>query len=153
MLKIGSLVLRLIARTQNANTTTGYTIRSFRFMWTGYRKEAKVAKYFSDDEVKGLEPKLVEMLDQARESAGVPIIITSGWRSPESNDSAGGVKDSAHTTGKAVDVRAPNDEYGKQVAFGLGHAGFQRAGFYDKHIHVDIDDTKPTPAKWKGESH
>jgi uncharacterized protein YcbK (DUF882 family) len=112
-----------------------------------------LAKYFSDDEVKGLDSKLVEMLDKAREAAGVPIIITSGWRSPESNEAAGGVKDSAHTTGKAVDVRAPNDEYGKQVAFGLGQAGFQRAGFYTKHIHVDVDDSKPTPARWTGESH
>lgn len=112
-----------------------------------------MAKWFKDDEIKGLDPKLVEMLDSAREAAGVPIVITSGWRDAEHNTEVGGVKDSSHEKGLAVDVRAPNDAYGKQVCFGLGQAGFKRAGFYDRHCHVDIDDSKPSPAKWQGESH
>lgn len=110
-------------------------------------------KYFSESEVKGLSAQLVQMLEVAREAAGVPIIITSGYRDPAKNESVGGVKDSAHSTGLAVDIRCPNDVYGKQVAFGLGQAGFKRAGFYDRHIHVDIDAAKPSPAKWRGESH
>lgn len=111
-----------------------------------------MAKYFRDSEVADLDPRLVEMLDAAREAAMVPIVITSGYRTPAMNVTVGGVEDSSHTKGLAVDVRAPNDQYGKQVAFGLGQAGFKRAGIYDKHIHVDIDDTKPTPARWIGES-
>ena len=112
-----------------------------------------MAKYFKDSEIERLDAKLVAMLDEAREAAGVPIVITSGYRTPDQNASAGGVQDSAHTSGLAVDIRCPNDQYGKQVAFGLGQAGFQRAGFYDKHIHVDIDLSKPFPARWTGESH
>lgn len=112
-----------------------------------------MAKYFKDSEIAGLDPQLVSMLDDAREAAGVPIVITSGFRTPDQNASVGGVSESSHTKGLAVDVRCPNDQYGKQVAFGLGQAGFKRAGFYDKHIHVDIDMEKPYPAKWTGESH
>ena len=113
-----------------------------------------MAKYFKDSEVQGLDPKLIAMLDVAREAAGVPIVITSGFRSPEHNSTVGGVESSSHTKGLAVDVRSPNDQYGKQVAFGLGQAGFKRAGFYSHHIHVDVDyETKPTPAKWQGDSH
>jgi len=112
-----------------------------------------MTKYFKENEIAGLDPKLVTMLDVAREAAGVPFVITSGFRDKSHNDNAGGVEDSSHTKGLAVDIRAPNEQYGKQVAFGLGQAGFKRAGFYDKHIHVDIDETKPTPAKWTGESH
>lgn len=108
-----------------------------------------MAKYFTDDEVKNLSPKLIEMLDVAREAAGVPFVITSGWRDPGHNGEVGGVKDSAHCMGLAVDLRAPNDEYGKQVAFGLGRAGFKRVGFYDKHLHCDVDDSKPQ-VTWKG---
>jgi zinc D-Ala-D-Ala carboxypeptidase len=117
--------------------------------WTGYKR---MAKYFTDEEVRGLNPKLVEMLDKARKAAGVPFIITSGYRSPRQNQSAGGAKDSAHEYGLAVDLRAPNDGYGKQVAFGLGRAGFIRVGFYDKHCHADIDETKPQ-VTWTGISH
>jgi len=112
-----------------------------------------MAKYFSDKEVKGLDPKLIAMLDIAREAAGVPIVITSGFRDRTQNDNVGGVEDSSHTKGLAVDVRCPNDQYGKQVCFGLGQAGFKRAGFYSRHCHVDIDESKPSPAKWTGESH
>lgn len=121
-----------------------------KFEWTGYRK---MARHFSDQEIKGLSEKLVGMLDSAREFAGVPIILTSGFRDPEKNTSVGGVSDSSHVKGLAADIRAPNDEYGKRVAFGLGRAGFERAGIYDRHIHVDIDSEKQTPAVWQGKSH
>lgn len=133
-----------------ARTGVQLTLLKIKFKWTGYKK---MAKHFKDSEVQGLNEKLIAMLDAAREAAGVPIIITSGYRSPEHNSTVGGVEDSSHTSGLAVDVRCPNDQYGKQVAFGLGQAGFARAGFYDKHIHVDIDTRKPSPARWSGESH
>lgn len=125
--------------------------RELRWGWpfaeTWYRR---MSKYFKDSEINGLHPKLVEMLDIAREIAGVPIVITSGYRTPEYNSIVGGVEDSSHTAGLAVDIRCPNDQYGKQVAFGLGQAGFRRAGFYDRHVHVDIDSSKPVPAIWQG---
>lgn len=120
------------------------------FGWTGY---TRMARHFSDDEVRGLNPLLVEMLDLAVDAAGVKLVLTSTVRSPEHNTAVGGVADSSHEKGLGVDVRAPNDAYGKQVAFGLGQAGFVRAGYYDKHIHVDIDMDKPHPAKWQGTSH
>lgn len=109
--------------------------------------------HFKDEEIKGLDPRLVAMLQVARDAAGVPLVITSGYRDASHNDNVGGVEDSAHTKGLAVDIRCPNDQYGKQVAFGLGQAGFQRAGFYTKHVHVDIDPSKESPARWTGESH
>ena len=117
--------------------------------WTGYKR---MAKYFTDEEVQGLDPKLVAMLDMAREASGVPFVITSGYRDPAHNTDVGGVKNSAHSSGLAVDLRAPNDEYGKQVAFGLGRAGFVRVGFYSRHLHADIDETKKQ-VTWKGISH
>jgi zinc D-Ala-D-Ala carboxypeptidase len=117
--------------------------------WTGYTKPP-MARNFKDEEIKGLNPRLVNMLDMAREYAGVPFVITSGYRDPEHNAAVGGVGSSAHTMGLGVDIRAPNDEIGKRVAFGLGAAGFKRVGFYEKHIHADIDETKPQ-VTWNGE--
>lgn len=109
-----------------------------------------MAKHFTDEEVHGLDSKLVEMLDLARETSGVPFKITSGYRDPAHNAAVGGVPGSAHEKGLAVDIRAPNDEYGKRVAYGLGRAGFVRIGFYSKHIHVDLDTSKPQ-VSWVGD--
>ena len=110
-------------------------------------------KYFTDKEVKGLENVLVAKLDYARGLAGFPFYITSGYRSPDSNSKVGGVKNSAHTAGLAVDLKAPigKDEREKMI-WALGVAGFERIGVYDRHFHVDIDMSKPWPAYWTGKS-
>lgn len=48
--------------------------------------------------------QLVErLLDPLRERLGEPIAILSGYRSPEVNTLVGGVPDSQHTLGEAVD--------------------------------------------------
>lgn len=44
-------------------------------------------------------------LDNLRRLYGRPIVITSGYRSPALNDAVGGVKNSRHLQGLAVDIR------------------------------------------------
>lgn len=112
-----------------------------------------MAKYFKDHEIRGLRPELVEMLDKAREAAGVPIVITSGFRNPGYNQMVGGVGDSSHIKGLAVDIRCPWNEYGLKIVYGLGVAGFKRIGIYDKHVHCDCDESKPQNVIWTGISH
>ena len=43
-------------------------------------------------------------LEIAREYAGTPFRITSGYRTAERNKQVGGVPDSAHTKGHAADI-------------------------------------------------
>lgn len=106
-------------------------------------------KYFSEKEIVGLKPKLVEMLDKARGIAGIPFKITSGYRTTEHNAQVGGVSDSSHTTGLAVDLLVKDGVSGGKILLALVQAGFTRFGFYkDGHIHVDIDNTKPNPCYW-----
>lgn len=50
--------------------------------------------------------RLVEQLDRIRDAHGAPVRITSGYRSPALNDAVGGMPDSQHTTGEAVDIKA-----------------------------------------------
>jgi len=50
---------------------------------------------------------LAEMLERIRSTLNVPIIITSGYRSPAVNSAVGGVTSSAHTKGHAADFVAP----------------------------------------------
>lgn len=44
------------------------------------------------------------ILQPLRDSLGMPIIITSGYRSPRLNDAIGGSDDSQHSKGEAVDI-------------------------------------------------
>lgn len=110
-------------------------------------------KHFTEQEVAGLLDDVVYKLDRAREYFGSAIIITSGYRNPAENALAGGVSESAHTTGQAVDIRSNDPISQKRLIWALTLAGFRRMGAYDRHVHVDVDNTKPTPAFWTGESH
>lgn len=100
-------------------------------------------KYFKESEVEGLDTDLVRRLDRARELAGTSFIITSGLRSASHNEDVGGVLDSSHLTGLAVDLACGSSEKRMQVLRGLIDAGFQRIGIYSTHIHTDIDPLKP----------
>ena len=124
---------------------------TWEFSWTG--GSVNTWRYFKDEEVVGLDKELVSKLDSARHVSGVPFTITSGKRSPDENQQAGGVQDSAHETGLAVDLRVPDGTSRFLMVSALLQAGFKRMGVYDKHIHVDIDASKPQNVLWVGQSH
>ena len=50
---------------------------------------------------------LAQLLQPVRDRVG-PIIITSGYRTPEQNEAAGGASASLHLTGRACDCYAQN---------------------------------------------
>ena len=109
-----------------------------------------MAKYFTERETIGLVPELVELLDEAREIAGVPFVITSGYRTPAENQAAGGVSESAHESGKAVDL-ACNDGLSRfKMVYALLFVGCRRVGVYNHHIHADVDETKVQDVIWTG---
>ena len=41
---------------------------------------------------------------------GLPLRVTSGWRNPRRNDRVGGVLNSAHQTGDAVDLNPSREK-------------------------------------------
>lgn len=58
----------------------------------------------ADAKIRSNIKKLVlNVLQPLRNSINMPIVITSGYRNTEKNNSVGGVKNSAHLTGSAVD--------------------------------------------------
>lgn len=110
-------------------------------------------KFFSDEEAKGLDPELMSKLDTARAVAGVAFRITSGLRTCAANDAVLGVEGSSHISGKAVDLGVDDGTSRFAIVKGLLAAGFVRVGVYDKHIHADVDGTKPQNVCWVGVSH
>lgn len=108
-------------------------------------------RHFTKEEVRGLHPALVARLDEAREQAGTPFVLTSTLRTPE-DAAALGTPDSAHVSGWAVDIRAHSSRARFLIIRALVSVGFTRLGIYSSHVHVDADPTKPEEVAWLGVS-
>lgn len=91
----------------------------------------------------------LQMLDKARDIAGIPFVINSGYRTQDYNEQVGGVPRSSHTTGRAADIRAETDADKARIIWACAKAGFNRIGLGSNFVHVDSDDfRKPSPAFW-----
>ena len=104
-------------------------------------------KYFTESEVKGLNKDFVLLLDKARGIAGIPFVINSGYRTVAHNKAVGGVANSSHLSGLAVDLRARNGAESYGIIKAAMEVGIKRIGINRKKnfIHLDIDSTKPSP--------
>ncbi len=81
----------------------------------------------------------LDKLQELRDKLGIPLLITSAYRSPEHNKAVGGAKNSYHMKGVAFDVRMENQD---PHAFELAarEVGFRGVGYYTKQgfMHIDI---------------
>lgn len=112
-----------------------------------------MARYFTATEVENLNPRLVILMDQMRDLAEIPMIVTCGYRTPEHNAEVGGVPDSEHTHGLAVDIRC-NDSISRYKFLSAAlKVGFKRIEIGTKHLHLGISETAPQNVCWLGESH
>ena len=59
--------------------------------------------------VAALQLLVTNVLDPLREEWGAPIIVTSGYRSPQLNVVVGGARSSQHLLGQAADIRTVSD--------------------------------------------
>lgn len=89
----------------------------------------------------------VKRLQKLRDLCGLPIFITSYWRSPEHNAAVGGAKNSAHLTGHAFDIRIPDSWYRFKIVQAALRVGFHRIGIGKDFIHLD-DSKLPSPVIW-----
>ena len=97
---------------------------------------------------KHMDVEFLNKLAQARKIAAVGFKITSGYRSPEHNAKVGGVPNSSHTLGHAVDIYAPTSRQKYIIINALLQAGFDRIGVAKNFIHVDDDPSKNEEVIW-----
>ena len=95
-----------------------------------------------------MDQGFIERLQRARSCAQIPFHINSGWRCPEHNAEIGGVDNSAHITGNAVDIRARNSRQRFIIVKALLWVGFTRIGVYGTYIHVDDSAIKKDRILW-----
>ncbi len=92
--------------------------------------------------------------DVLREEYSKPLVVASGIRTPERNKQVGGVKNSSHLLGYAVDWKniapQPSEWDTELIAFldAAWDAGFRRFGIMETGIHTDDDPTKLSPSIW-----
>lgn len=113
--------------------------------------------YFDEEKeslIRGVDSELMARLDMARHRAEIPFIVTSGYRNDEDNMKAGGVFDSAHTKGLAIDLRCTNSRECFRIIESLLHEGFKRiviglrfegSNLVFHNIHVDTSNSLPSP--------
>ena len=92
-----------------------------------------------DDTV--VKRELIVKLNAIRSKYGKPIVVNSGYRSPEHNAAVGGVKNSFHTLGLAADIRPLSKNMDdlpelQRICDEMNRTG--GVGFYDTFVHVDV---------------
>lgn len=88
----------------------------------------------------GIDPVLLDLIEQIREEAGVPVYIVGGYLCPEYNKSLGGDEESEHVQGSAADIWAKDlhlDEL-YDICDMLNETG--GVGKYATYIHIDTRD-------------
>lgn len=93
--------------------------------------------------------EIVSKLDQIRSTIGRPLVIASGYRTPEHNAEVGGVDSSAHTEGFAADIACRDSRLRFLILQTAIDLGISRIGLGDSFIHLDTDPNKPQGVAWK----
>ena len=119
---------------------------SRHFHYKEFRNKGSLTPTVSNHVIR-LERELVEGLERLRKETG-PIHIASGYRSPVHNRAIGGVSNSQHTYGRAVDLHRSRMRSNVTEAQARA-AGFSGVGIESRSnnsvIHLDV---RPTPTRW-----
>ena len=110
-----------------------------------------IDEFDSPDEIGSgnlMDREFLQMLDKARDIAGVPFRITSGYRSESHNRKVGGVPKSSHRLGMACDIACSDSRSRFKIVSSLMSAGFNRIGIAKNFIHVDNDKNKSSDVIW-----
>jgi uncharacterized protein YcbK (DUF882 family) len=84
-----------------------------------------------------LSPRLLRMLEELREEARIPLVVTSGYRCPAHNRRVGGAPRSLHVEGCAADILAA--PAAQKRLFSMAESiGFSQVicGGYKKYLHL-----------------
>ena len=95
-----------------------------------------------------IDTALVEYLQRIRNWAGAPLIISSGYRTPEHNAAIGGSRSSYHTKGRAADIYVKDRKKSIQeiarYAQAIGVLGIEE-NKDSNYVHID---TRPSKYFW-----
>lgn len=106
----------------------------------------KTAKYFQDIEfrrctpscsIEDMEQDFLDLLDNIRVTAGIPLVLTCAYRSSAYDKSKDRSGKGAHTFGVAVDIRCNTDSNRYKIISAALKCGVTRIGIGKGFVHID----------------
>lgn len=116
-----------------------------------------MSKYFSPAEflrckpscsIKQMDEEFLSLLDKVREKAGIPLVLNCAYRSREWDLAKGRSDNSAHTRGKAVDIRCNTNANRYKIVKAALDCGITRIGVGKSYIHLDNDGSLSQNVIW-----
>ncbi|RLQ87997.1 D-Ala-D-Ala carboxypeptidase family metallohydrolase [Notoacmeibacter ruber] len=97
-------------------------------------------KQHDDVDVNCLKPSLVRVLNQVESKFGRPVVVTSGYRSPQRNQRASGAKKSLHMFCAAADIQVEGVSKWTLAEYLRSMPGRGGVGTYchTKSVHIDV---------------
>ena len=100
-----------------------------------------------------MEEQLLQRLDLARDIYGLPMVVTSGFRTVDHHRHLKergypAAENSSHLLGWAVDIACIDPRARFEMVCAFVEAGFNRIGIGETFIHVDCDPEKPSDVCW-----
>ena len=112
------------------------------------------AKYFKDAEFMACDPpcsiedmdaRFLSLLDDIRQRAGIPLVLNCAYRSRQHDLAKGRSGNSAHTRGKAVDIRCSTSQNRLRIVTASIECGINRIGIGRNFVHIDRGDEDELP--------
>lgn len=106
----------------------------------------KTSKYFTEAEfqrcnppcsIEDMEQSFLDWLDDVREEAGIPFVLTSAYRSSAYDKSKGRTGNGAHCYRVAVDVRCNTSANRYKIIAAALKLGASRIGVGHTFVHLD----------------
>lgn len=89
-----------------------------------------------------MDERFLELIFKIRASTDIPMVITSAYRCNRHNRQVGGVKNSYHTKGLAIDVRV-TDSYQRYELVEAAIAHGLSVGVYRNFLHLELRKNNP----------
>lgn len=90
-----------------------------------------------------MDAEFLGLLDKVREEAGIPLVLNCAYRSREHDIAKGRSGNSAHTKGKAVDIRCSQGSTCFRIVSAALKCGITRIGIGNGFVHLDNDKALP----------
>lgn len=110
--------------------------------------ESELLKTIQEDPFSLFDWPTLRKLDQTREFAGIPFKITCSFRSRAYDLTQGRSGNSAHTKGRAFDIKATSNRQRFKILQAAILCGWTRIGIGKNFIHLDNDPTLPQQVVW-----
>ena len=123
--------------TYDIQLTENFKLSEFIYSNTAKRKNIKSQYCITIDIIKNIYELTENILQPLRNKIG-KIVISSGYRSYDLNYKVGGVDNSQHLTGSAVDIKVTNIN---QAVNHIQDMNFDQMIIYHTFIHVSFKNT------------